>query len=420
MGVSPVHSRLLPLAHGRDGHATHMRHNLRRLAFVLLSFAATEAGAANRIAAVDASLDRATRFLVVHQHPDGAWRSGVHGSFRDGPSLTPHVLSTLFYLSREGDASRAAFRRGAKYVASLIDGEENPALHFPVYTAAEASWVAILHERSPANLRTQQAWLAYLRARQLSRELGWDDDDVEFGGWGYAPVVPRKPGANEARHPLVSSNLSATVFAIGAFRAAHARPDDPVLRDALRFVLRCQNYSDDPNARDDRFDDGGFFFTPDDPATNKAGPAGVDRFGRARFHSYGGMTCDGVRALLACGLPHDHPRVVAARRWIERNFTVEMNPGTFAPDREPLRDATYYYCCWSLAHALARLNVREIDTPRGNVRWAEVLADELMRRQAPDGAWRNRLSDGREDDPLVATPFAAAALAICRDQIGAR
>lgn len=386
---------------------------------VLLVGLAETTRADDRMQRVDESLDRAAAYLVARQDADGAWRSGVHGSFRDGPSLTPHVLSTLYYLSRDGDgdATRASFRRGSKYVASLLDNGADPALHFPVYTAAEASWVAILEQRSAENVRTQQAWLAYLRARQLNHDLEWDPADAEFGGWGYAPLVPRKPRAGETRHPLIRSNLSATVFAIGAFRSAHVKSDDPVLQDALRFVMRCQNYADDPNARNERFDDGGFFFTPNDPATNKAGPAGVDRFGRARFHSYGGMTCDGVRALLACGLPSDHPRVVAARRWIERKFTVAINPGTFAPDREPLRDATYYYYCWSLAHALARLNVRDLDTPRGAVRWAEVLADELLNRQEPDGSWRNRLSDGREDDPLVATPFAAAALAICQAQL---
>jgi squalene-hopene/tetraprenyl-beta-curcumene cyclase len=129
------------------------------------------------------------------------------------------------------------------------------------------------------------------------------------------------------------------------------------------------------------------------------------------------MTCDGVRALLACGLSREHPRVVAARKWIERNFTVMHNPGTFASDREPIRDATYYYYCWSLAHALVRLNVRDVETPSGSVRWAEVLAEELVKRQETDGSWRNRLSDGREDEPLVATPFAAAALEICRLQL---
>ena len=52
------------------------------------------------------------------------------------------------------------------------------------------------------------------------------------------------------------------------------------------------------------------------------------------------MTADGLRALLRCGLSHDHPRVVAARDWLVRNFSAESNPGEFPGDRAVLQDAT--------------------------------------------------------------------------------
>ena len=42
---------------------------------------------------------------------------------------------------------------------------------------------------------------------------------------------------------------------------------------------------------------------PGDPVQNKAGAAGMDRFGRQRMRSYGGMTADGIRAMIRCGLP---------------------------------------------------------------------------------------------------------------------
>jgi len=163
---------------------------------------------------------------------------------------------------------------------------------------------------------------------------------------------------------------------------------------------------------DARFDDGGFFFIPTDPLQNKAGVAGTDKLKRTRFHSYGSMTADGLRALIRCGLPADHPRVVAARKWLEANFSVEHVPGVYEPDHEVLRDATYYYWCWSVAHAFGELQVGA-----GRPTWAEELAEELIRRQRPDGSWTNRFTDAKEDDPLVSTPWAAAALAICREVI---
>jgi len=49
--------------------------------------------------------------------------------------------------------------------------------------------------------------------------------------------------------------------------------------------------------------------------------------------------------------------------------------------------------------------------------WAPALARELIDRQNADGSWTNRFTDGKEDDPLVATPLALAALRICRDRM---
>jgi hypothetical protein len=204
-------------------------------------------------------------------------------------------------------------------------------------------------------------------------------------------------------------------------------------------VKRCQNYNEDPARRDPVFDDGGFFFIPDDEVQNKAGIAGLDRWGRQRFRSYGTMTADGLRALVRCGLGRGHPRVTAARRWLERNFSAEDNPGEFSSDRAVLQNATYYYWTWAVTHALLATRPKSSAATRSgspcpiNVpvpthattqpilpsvapnTWALPLAEELLRRQRADGSWVNDYTDAKEDDPLVATPWAAAALAIIRD-----
>jgi squalene-hopene/tetraprenyl-beta-curcumene cyclase len=204
------------------------------------------------------------------------------------------------------------------------------------------------------------------------------------------------------------------LFAVGALRIAGATADDPSIRKALRFVVRCQNLSDESRNDDPAFDDGGFFFTPTDPVRNKAGVAGTDRRGRVRYHSYGSATADGLRALLRCGLSPEHPRVAAARRWLERHFSATQNPGDFAPARASERDATYYYYAWSLAHAFRALGGRMREGPGRETAWAELLARELIRRQRPDGTWSNRFTASKEDDPLVATPLALGALGLCR------
>jgi squalene-hopene/tetraprenyl-beta-curcumene cyclase len=369
---------------------------------------------------IDLTLQNVSRYLVRCQAADGAWRSEMYGAFKDGGSLTPLALDVLLstYADEQGEA---AARKAADYLAGVVrpDGTIDPGppgLTYPVYTSACAVIVLSrpeLEHHRPA----RDAWLAYLKARQLTEELGWQPADKEYGGWGFSPHLPRKPNPGDPLPPLTKSNLSATLFAVEALRAAGARPDDPALQKALVFVKRCQNYADDPGERDPAFDDGGFFFSCDDQEHNKAGVAGTDKAGRLRFHSYGSATADGLRALLACGLSPDDERVQAARCWLEQHFQVDAHPGTYAPEREPNRDAVYYYYCWSAAQAFRACGIKEVQTSQGHVRWAEALADELLRRPRDDGTWQNPLTFVREDDPLLATCLAASTLLLCRSSL---
>ncbi|MGO9113981.1 MAG: hypothetical protein ACLP9L_32595 [Thermoguttaceae bacterium] len=367
----------------------------------------------------DVALQKAARYLVARQSPDGAWRSETYGAMRDGPSLTPLVMSALLFLPQAGAEGRTALGKGADYLAGFVgdDGRlkvQARELLFPVYTAASASRVLVLVQRSPRNVRGQQAWLAYLRGRQLNESLGWQPADPEYGGWGYALDVPRKPAPGNPKELLHESNLAATVFALAALRSAKVPAGDPAYAQSLAFVKRCQNFSDDPAAADPKFDDGGFFFIPGDAAQNKAGAAGTDRFGHTRFYSYGTMTADGLRALLRCGLAEDHPRVVAARKWLTRNFSAAHNPGRFAADRAVIQDATWYYWTWAASHAFLAVHLERFHAGDGLIAWPEAFARELLGRQRPDGSWVNRFTDAKEDDPLISTSWAAAALAIGR------
>lgn len=370
----------------------------------------------SRIERIGRSLWAATTFLTRQQARDGAWRPDTYGAFKDGPSLTPLVVQALLWNPGSKNLDWICCR-GADYLTTMVqaDGsiDSGPrGLSYPVYTAANA--VILL---SKLNRKQRDAWLSYLRARQLTEDLGWQPSDREYGGWGYASGLPRKPKPGEAAPALTESNLSATVFALQALRAAGASAADPAIQKALTFVKRCQNYSDEPKLRDPAFDDGGFFFIYDDSVRNKAGVAGKDRAGRTRFASYGSTTADGLRALLACGLPAADDRVLAARSWIERNFTVVDHPGQYVKERHGDRPALYFYYCCSLAQALHALDVREVQTPEGKVAWAEALADELMKRQRADGSWINPTKAVREDEPVLATSLAAIALAVCRERL---
>src|SRR5260370_13587788 len=92
-------------------------------------------------------------------------------------------------------------------------------LSYPVYIAAQT--VVILSKPGSESLRkSRDAWLAYLRERQLTEELGWQPPDAPYGGWGYCSGLPKKPKPGEFGPPFIESNLSATVHALDALRAA--------------------------------------------------------------------------------------------------------------------------------------------------------------------------------------------------------
>ncbi len=377
----------------------------------------------SRLDRVNQALSSAARFLAGAQSADGAWHSDVYGPFKTGPALTPLVLRTLQALPAS-KAAESSSRKATAYLVSLVqrDGTIDGGPHgipYPVYTSAGAVGV-LSHSTNASHSRARDSWLAFLREHQLTEDLGWQPADKPYGGWGYAPRIPRKPKPGEPLPPLTESNLSATVFALEALHAAHVKTDDPAFRKALVFVQRCQNYPEDSGLREPDFDDGGFFFIYDDPIRNKAGVAGKDRSGRERYSSYGSTTADGLRALLLCGRPTDDPRVKAARSWLETKFRSDRHPGNYGKDREHNRGAVYYYYCCSAAKALDALRLEELHTSQGKVRWAEELADELVQRQRQDGSWSNPLVPQREDDPLVATSLAALAMVRCRESIAER
>ncbi|MCK6573271.1 hypothetical protein L6V77_19500 [Myxococcota bacterium] len=375
---------------------------------------ATDAAAPDA-AALDAALQRAAGWLVARQAADGAWYSETYGAFKDGWSLTPVVLLALMYVPRDA-ALDPVWRRGAAFLAGAVEvtggtGRVRPApvgYSYPTESLALSATVLSMPPAAP-HRAARDALIAELRARQLGPAGGFPPDDPNTGGWGYGQGRVVRPAGGLPPDDPRGANLAATLLAVGALRFAGATPNDPALRAARDFIVRCQNFGGDS-----RFADGGFFFSPTGDVTNKAGAAGRDANGRLRFRSYGSMTADGFRALRHLPGPDDGPRLAAAVAWLHRHFDPKQAAGDYATDRVLQRDAVYFYQTWSLSHALMASSGPVIETPRGPVAWGPALAGALLARQHPDGHFRNPATDLREDDPLLATAFAVAALGVVR------
>ena len=223
-------------------------------------------------------------------------------------------------------------------------------------------------------------------------------------------MIPKKPDPSKIAPPLIESNLSATLFALEALKAAGVA--DKARHDAaLFFVRRCHNWSivaDTPDAGEEHRD-GGFHFIYDDPVRNKAGEYTATEGRPGRFNSYGSATADGARALALCGRK-DGLYVDDARTWLKRNFSAVRHPGAYAKSMEANRNAVYFYYAMSVSKALRDGGIEDA----GGKPWAVELAYELTRRQRRDGSWANGLDLVRENDPLVATCYAVSALATCK------
>jgi len=372
---------------------------------------------------LDRAIERAADYLESQQNEDGAWPSDTYGLFRDGVALTPHVLRSLAMAERDNETTK----RAVTFVASKVGyefatGASNGGhwlsedVYGPVYFCADA---ALSQHLIPFTVYGLGSILFDHQItgdpnRQFAQQGGWGYAKMPFAGINENTRLRERFDHGKCTLPVaenLSANISATAYALDAMAITKRPPVEAhriesMHRAALQFAQRCQNFG----TSDKRFDDGGFFFNPADPARNKGGPTGADKDGYARFHSSGSSTADGLRVLLHCGLKDDDPRVIAARDWLFKHFDADHNPGTFNADREILRDAYYFYYAASVADTFTLLGEGPDD-------WAQDLARALLGKQLDNGSFANPFTDGKEDDPLIATPFALRAMLACRDQL---
>lgn len=347
-------------------------------------------------------------WLVQQQSPDGAWRSDLYAPFKSGTALTPQVVIALQAVDQPGMVPPGGpdpINAGCEWLAKLvkpngtIEGAAGD-LDFPVYTAA-LSVIALSHPDQKHHLKARDAWLKFLMSHQLTEQNGWKPGDKPYGGWGYCRLIPKKPEQGAFSPPLVESNISATLYALEAAKAAGVTDKD-VYAKALAFLRQCQNVQPRLPGALIRTD-GGFHFIYDDPVRNKAGVRDPDDK-QFPFHSYGSATADGVRGYLIC-----NASATGGVNWLKAHFRADSHPGSYIPAHEPNREAVYFYYAASVSKALRAAGVDRA----GEVEWPLALAAELVKRQNPDGSWANPATLVREDEPLVATSHALIALANC-------
>lgn len=333
----------------------------------------------------------AVEWLTGVQRSDGLWATDTYGPLARGESTTAALALALarqssgdvYPRAAAGRALRALIARGAPSANTTSEPVD-----YPIYTAAcLLHTLALLAPDEHADARA--ALSSWLRSRQLTEALGWQPEQPEYGAFGLGDRVVQQPGGAD----LIG--LAPVTFVLEALQAAAVPPTDPMVQAARTFVERCQDHTGD----------GGFAYTP--TADWRAGKAGMTDAEPPRARSYGTTTADGLRALLAAGLPADHARVRAAVAWLVQRAHDVRVPGLVeaAPELEP---SLRLYWLQSWARTLPFVDAATA------ARWRPAIAAALATFRQPDGSYRNPASAMKEDDPLVATALglsAAAALA---------
>jgi hypothetical protein len=337
-------------------------------------------------------------FLLSKQNAGGGF-----GSFKGQPASSVGVTALVAVALIDSDLklteqSSPQLAAAIKYVvanqqgngalAAAGQGMEN------YHTSAAV--IALSRTGNPAHKPVLDKAREFLRTIQLGEQAGVEKTNPFFGGAGYST------GAKY-------SDLSNTAFWIDAMKELGVANDDPAMQNALVFVRRVTNNSEVNDiawAKDVAPEDfGGAVYRPA-AAPGREGPVDISKAGqpegRKGWRSYGSMTYAMFKSFISAGAKPDDPAIQGALTWIEKNYTLDENPGIGA-------DGQYYYY---------RLFAKALDAwgedSVGGHRWADELADKLVALQNEDGSWVNPKDRWHEGDPALVTAYALDALSIAR------
>jgi squalene-hopene/tetraprenyl-beta-curcumene cyclase len=267
------------------------------------------------------------------------------------------------------------------------------------------SLMALLKSGNPADEPILAAARAFVVGQQAK---GMAKTELD-GGFGYGPT-----GASPKRqHPDLDNTL-VSLEALRAYRAARpnaeiAAKDDLNWDAAVAFITRTQNlpsHNKEKWASDDPQNKGGFVYYP---GFSNAGEQQLPN-GKVALRSYGSMTYGGLLAFIYADLKPEDERVVAALDWLQKNYTLDENPGLG-------RQGLFYYYHLA-AKALAAAGVETLTTADGQkIDWARELALKLINAQAGDGSWVNDTARWMEKDPVLVTSYSLLALELIYERL---
>ena len=349
---------------------------MKRLMTVLAISAALSAVAAERTP-LDDAFAKGAQFLLGAQQPDGHW------SDAQMPALTALPVWALAGLP----GYDAAVSNGVAFVLSTQ--REDGGFYVPKpgrggsglgnYNTAVCLSALFDSKRAPT--------AALLKAREYIASSQLTGDDTMAGGFGYDKVSRRRIA--DLSNTSYALSAMAKTAALEEFREGGKRVDLD-WEQALAFVDRLLK-TDGP-------DIGGAAYNSSTPQ----GGTATNAQNKVSLKAYGAMTYAAVLSMCSAKLDRGDPRVRLAIEWIDRNWSVDENPGMGAQG--------LYYFYDIMTRALKAAQVEKV----GSHDWKRELSAKIISLQREDGSWFNANNRFWESDPVLCTAFAMLALELCR------
>lgn len=343
------------------------------------------------------AIGKGLTWLANKQQPGGWWAQTEH------PALTAMILTAF-----QGDPSNFYKR---KY-------EQNIKLGYD-YLASNVKPDGSIYVKDLKNYNTALSMMAFLVANNTAYEpilkngrkfLISQQDDFGDKGMGDHPL----DGGMGYSGSYKNSDINNTTLALEALHyTRYLKSDvanDPETKDlnwkaAAQFISRTQNLqgtNDQPFASNDPDNKGGFVYFPEN---SMAGQATLPD-GKVVYRSYGSASYNGLLSLTYAQVDVKDPRVKAVLDWLNRNYSLEENPG--------MGQAGLFYYYHMMAKGLSLAGVDTLTLKDGKkLKWRPALAKRLLDLQASDGSWVNQ-QNGRfwERDPHLVTAHAILTLEI--------
>lgn len=366
--------------------------------------------------------DRAVAYLRTQQHDSGGW--GVRDEGPNFPAITGLVVTGMM-LDPAIDATDDDVSEGLGYILSFRqpDGGIYDRVLASYNTSICLSAIALARDEMPEAEAGVEPAVAFLR------QLQWGAEVTIGGPLGdeAKPVAQEHPffgGVGYGSHSRPdNSNLN---FWLQALEDAGVPGDDPAVQRALVFLERTQmNSATNTMPYAEGSSQGGFIYATS-PSGDELGVGESkgepieetlsDGTTASRLRAYGSMTYAGFKSFAYAGLERSDPRVIAARKWIAQNYTLDENPGVGTDG--------YYYYLMVFGRAMEAWGERVVSVQQEDMMlrrdWAEDLVTTLESLQQEDGSFRVVDDRWMEADPVLITSYSLIALQHARMHLETR